>query len=341
MRIFYSPDDAAGGGSATPVDTSPAPESPVATPSDAAPAADAAPQYGFDSPDAFVATPWLSELDEERRTYLVDGFKSLYDKRTEIEAAKTAAEEEWREKHEAAARDAATYMRFLEDANPDFKELREAKAALEARAQKADETAAELERVRAEYAAGEATRAELKAATATHEAALHKLNVEKANAIAEAEDAKRQAEQHKALAEAQGDEFSDSLYDATMAMLALHDPNASEAHLEAAAAAYLTTLAAEAEKLEPGAVKAQRRQIISAAMKSALAALPKPDFVPASVRGMNHNGAGVSSSANADMKAAYNAAVSKGADPFVVAEQVARTFNVSPLKVLEALKPGR
>ena len=326
MRLFWNTDDA-GGGSSGDSDTSPpagdSASAPESTTSES-------PSFGFDSHDAFTATPWLSELDQERRDYLVNGVKSLYDRHSTAESERARIEAERAELAlavEAAKRDADQFRGFLEAANPDFADLRAQLTSLEARAKQADEATTELARVKAEYAAGEASRAELLKAQKEHSEAADRFKSERANLEIARDEAIRERDQFKTLNEEHAGVFSDALAEMVETTIRFAHPNASDADVDKATEAFL------AEILKVGAVT---RESATAAYKAATVALPKPDFVPNSVRAMNHSNATQSDQGDAAIKAAVDEQIAKGKASTDAVQAVAQERGLPVLSVMTA-----
>lgn len=329
MRIFWNADDTGGAGDVTP-NASDAAGTSGASADAPAPETSAAPSFGFDSHDAFASTPWLSELDQERRDYLLTGVKGLYDRHAAAEAERARIEAERAEVEEArdiARRDADQFRGFLEAANPDFADLRAQLTSLEARAKQADEASAELARVKAEYEAGEATRAELLKASKEHAEATDRFRVEKTNLEIARDEALRERDQFKAANEEHVGLFSESLAEMVETSLRFAHPDADDAGIDKASEAFLS------EILKAGSIT---RESAAAAYKAAAATLPKPDFVPNSVRAMNHLGASRVETGAADIKAAVDALTDKGMRSADAIQQVAAERRMSVLDVMKA-----
>ena len=335
--------DMGGGGSSTPSESSssqpgdsgassstPAPSSS----SDSASSSDA-PSYGFDSFESFSATPWLSELPEDRRGYLTDGLKGLYDKHREASEGWTSREAELNSQLESRQRDADTYRGFLEVAHPEFKDLNDQIASLKDKSTKFDEAAAELEKVRAEHATGQATVAELRKAIEERNAASSELQkahdamkVELANEKIAGDTLRREKD-------AMQSNYYGVLEDQALAALYHVFPGASDVDLAKALDAFNEAIVAPTPDAEGKVKEGWRREAFINAFKAAASVMPKPDKIPSSVTAMNHERSSSNTGpTDATLKREFYATPGEG---MAVARQLAAKHGIPVSRVMEAI----
>lgn len=253
----------------------PAPEAPAP---EAPSKASSTPLSAWDSPEALEGDDWFKGLDEPRRGWLLNGIKTTYDRNGELETSLA----DTKAAHAAAKAEAERWLKMLEVANPDFKDLRSEVEELRGKAQAATEAAAELERLRAENA----SLAELRAAADSQKAAEAEAAQALAAVKAELEtlrgDHDRFAAEQKTYVEGLVDHYGSSLERVVAAAFRQRFPEASDRQVEAALAAWSNAFREGDET--------PVEQQLAAAYAAMADTMPKPDAIPRSVTAMNMGG---------------------------------------------------
>jgi len=296
----------------TPVDTTTAPAVETAPETPAAdastPSSSEVAQY-WASYEDLEKTPWLAELPEDRKGYILSGAKRYSD--------------DYETKLAEAKGEASTWRAFIEAENSDYFADKERATKLEGEVTAAkaevDTVKAELAKLKEEgasMAAVQAKYAELEAARDEQKAAVEAVRAEKEELTRTIEEAG--AEFH---------EMTDVL--AEMLIEKSHSGVSPEGRT-AAKAAFMKFMAENVDKFSAdgkGVVDLAR-----ASYEHAASTIPKPDHVPASVKVQGGTGATVAAVGDEAIFEAYMA--TKGEKP---EEQVAQKLGISIRAVLEAL----
>jgi len=255
-------------------------------------------------------TPWLAELPEDRKGYILSGAKRYSD--------------DYETKLATAMSEVETYRKFIEAENSDYfadkeratkleGEVTAAKAevdAVKAELAKLKEEGASMASIQAKYAELEAARDEQKAAIEA--------------AKAEKEELTRTIEESGAEFHEMTDTLAEVLFDKS-------HTGVSPEGKTAAKAAFMKFLADNVDKFSAEGKGVM--DLVRAGYDHAAATIPKPDHVPVSVKVQGGTGAAVAAVSDEAIFKAYYAEPGEKPD-----EQVAQRFGVSVRAVIEALQ---
>lgn len=206
-------------------------------------------------------TPWLSELAEDRRNYILSGAKSRQDYYESLLAEKTS--------------EANVYRQFVEAENPEYFADKERATKLEADVKAAQEEVtaarAELQRLKDEGASN----AEIKKQADEVRASMEALKASNAALLAEKDELVKSHETAGAEFHEMTDHLAGLLFDKAHG-------NVSPAARAAAKATFMKFMANNVEEFDAAGKPMQ--DLIAAAYAAADEKIPKPDNVPASVK---------------------------------------------------------